>query len=279
MNNNQITKFEKQADGTIQLTIPLSKNDINQAKDQIILEFSQTATIPGFRTGKAPLNLVEEKIDPDKLREEILKKLLPQAYSKAVQEHNIKPIMNPKIHINKLSTDEDWEFTALTCEEPMIELGDYKSSVKTVTSKSKIIIPGKEEKKPATEEIMKAILDETKGNIPQILVEQEADKLLAQLLNEIKKLGLNLDQYLASTNRTAESLREEYSKRAKQDIMLEFALHKISTLEKITVEPKEIEEAVNQVQDPDEKAKLEANRYMLTAILKQQKTIDFLMNL
>ena len=276
MNNKNV---EKQKDGTIKLNVILAKEDIEKVRKEVIEEYAKKAKIAGFRPGKAPQSLVEEKIDQEKVREEILKKMLPKAYSQAIQMHNIKPIMNPKIHIEKFEEGKDWEFTALTCELPEIDLGTYKQNVQKITAKSGIIIPGQEQKKPSSEEVMKAVVDSVRGQIPGILIEQEADRLLSQLLNDIKKLGLSLDQYLASTNRTPENLRQEYTKRAEEDMRLEFALQKIAETEKIVVEQKEIEEAIQKVKDEKEKIRLENNRYMLAAILRQQKTLDFLMGL
>ena len=83
----------------------------------------------------------------EKANEEILKKLLPDTYIAAVQEHKLRPIINPKIHVNSVNPDEDWSYTALTCEVPEIDLGDYKKAIVKVTEKCKIIIPGQEEKK------------------------------------------------------------------------------------------------------------------------------------
>jgi len=276
MNNKNV---EKQKDGTIKLNVILAKEDIEKVRKEVIEEYAKKAKIAGFRPGKAPQSLVEEKIDQEKVREEILKKMLPKAYSQAIQMHNIKPIMNPKIHIEKFEEGKDWEFNALTCELPQIDLGMYKQNVQKITAKSGIIIPGQEQKKPSSEEVMKAVVDSVRGQIPGILIEQEADRLLSQLLNDIKKLGLSLDQYLASTNRTPENLRQEYTKRAEEDMRLEFALQKIAETEKIVVEQKEIEEAIQKVKDEKEKIRLENNRYMLAAILRQQKTLDFLMGL
>ncbi|MBU3978421.1 hypothetical protein KJ980_04745 [Patescibacteria group bacterium] len=276
MNNKNV---EKQKDGTIKLNVILAKEDIEKVRKEVIEEYAKKAKIAGFRPGKAPQSLVEEKIDQEKVREEILKKMLPKAYSQAIQMHNIKPIMNPKIHIEKFEDGKDWEFNALTCELPQIDLGIYKQNVQKITAKSGIIIPGQEQKKPSSEEVMKAVVDSVRGQIPGILIEQEADRLLSQLLNDIKKLGLGLDQYLASTNRTPENLRQEYTKRAEEDMRLEFALQKIAETEKIVVEQKEIEEAIQKVKDEKEKIRLENNRYMLAAILRQQKTLDFLMGL
>jgi len=271
--------IEKQPDGTIKLTIALPVVDIEKTQKEVMGKYTETAKIAGFRKGKAPENLVKDAVNKDEVREEVLKKLLPQAYAQAVQENNLQPIMNPKIHIEKIEEGKDWEFTALTCEMPDVDLGDYKKSVREVTAKNKIIIPGKEQQKPSNEEVMKAVLESTKTQIPAILSEQEVDRLLSQLLNDIKRLGLSLDQYLASTKRTPDDLRKEYTQRAEQDIKLEFVLQKIAESEKITVGDSEINEAIAKAKDTTERQNLEGNKYLLAGILRQQKTLDFLLNL
>jgi len=275
------TLLERQPDGTIKITITLPQDKIAETANVVVDDLVKQTDIAGFRKGKAPKEMATNKLNPEQVREEILKRLLPQAYIEAVQEHKLNPIMNPKMHIEKIEEGQDWVFYALTCELPEISLGNYKENVKKLTAKSTIIIPGKETegKKPTLDEIMKAILTDAKVQIPQVLVEQEADRLLSQLLNDIKKLGLSLDQYLGSTGRKPEDLRAEYTKRAEDDIKLEFVLQKIAELEKITVDDKEIEEAIQKAKDPAERQNLAANKYVLAGILRQQKTLDLLMNL
>lgn len=268
-----------QADGTIKLIITIPKESAVKAQEAAIAAAVKQADIPGFRKGAAPKKVVEEKLNKDQLKEDVLRDILPAAYQEAVLEHKIRPIMNPKIHVDALEDGKDWVFEALTCEAPNIEIGDYRKGIKEVTAKSKIILPGKEPHKPTFEDIAKALLETAKAKIPSILIDQETDRLLAQLLDDIKKLGLNLEQYLASTKRTPDDLRNEYAKRATDDMTLEFVLQKIAELEKITVEDKEIEEAIQKAKSPVEKQNLEGNKYLLAAILRQQKTLDFLMGL
>jgi trigger factor len=204
---------------------------------------------------------------------------LPEGYVEALKEHALKPILNPKIHVEKLEDDKDWTFTAFTAEAPEIILGDYKDAVKKVTAKSKIIVPGKEPTQANFEDISKAILETATVKIPKIIIDQEVDRLLAQTLDEVKRLGLTLDQYLASTGRNTEALRQEYEKKAENDIKLEFLLQKIAEAEKITVEEKEIDEAITQAKTDAEKQNLQNNRYLLASIIRQQKTLDFLRQL
>lgn len=273
-----ITKLE---DGTIKLTITIPSQKVRQTWDEVVEKLVKEADLPGFRKGKAPKKLIEEKLDKDKVVEEVLKKILPESYVTAVKEHNLKPIVNPKIHLGQLDKDleKDWQFEAFTCEMPQVSLGDYKQNIQKITAKSKIIIPGKEPQKPSFEEIVKALLESVTLNIPKILIEGEVEKHLAQTLDEVKKLGLSLDQYLHSTGRTPEKLREETEEKVKNDMKLEFTLQKIAEEEKIVVENKEIEEAIQKAKSEEEKKNLENNRYLLAGILKQQKTLDFLSNL
>lgn len=269
----------KQTDGTITLQITIANSLISKAWQEEVEKISTTATIPGFRKGKAPKKIVEEHVNTEEVREEVLKKLLPASYLEAVKEHDLKPIINPKIHVEKLEEGKDWQYSAITCEMPKIDLGDYKKAIKAITAKTKIIIPGKEKQEVNMNDVMKALLDSVKVTTPQILIDSEVERLLSQLLDEIKKLGLTLDQYLASTNKTPEVLKKEYSQKAEGDMKLEFALQKIAEVEKITVEQKEIDEAILKAKDEKEKEHLTKNAYLLANILRQQKTIDFLKNL
>jgi FKBP-type peptidyl-prolyl cis-trans isomerase (trigger factor) len=269
----------KQTDGTIQLNISIPWATVKKAKEVAMEAYFASAQLPGFRKGKAPKKLVEENINQDHLREETLRKLLPEAYVEALKEHDLKPILNPKIHVQKLEDDKDWTFEAFTAEAPEIVLGEYKEAVKKVTAKSKIIVPGKEESPTNFEDIAKAILETAKVKIPAIIIEQEVDRLLSQTLDEVKRLGMTLDQYLASTGRNTETLRAEYAVKAENDIKLEFLLQKIAETEKITVEEKEIDEAITQGKTEAERQNLQSNRYLLASIIRQQKTLDFLRSL
>ncbi len=283
MNKQIQSALEKQQDGTLKLSITIPKEEIKKTWDEIVAQMSAQAQVPGFRKGKAPKKIVEEKLDNDAVREEVLKKLLPKYYADAIQQHTLRPILNPKIAIAKDSlqdTEKDWKFDAYTCEAPEVTLGDYKAGIQKITAKKKIIIPGKNESSEVKlEEIMPELLKKVTVTIPGVLKEGEVDRLLSQMLDEVKSLGLTLDQYLSSTGKTPQNLREGYEKKVEQDIKLEFALQKIAEVEKITVDEKEIEEAIQKAKDEKEKTHLQQNKYLLASILRQQKTLDFLKNL
>ncbi len=276
----------KQEDGSIQLTITIPSDVVKKTQEDVVKHFVEHAQLPGFRKGKAPKKMVEDRMDPSTTREETLKKLLPQFYVEAITEHTLKPIISPRIHVSKVDPDKDWEFTATTCEMPEVDLGTYKENIQKVTAKSKIIIPGKDlpagqpgSQEPKFDDVMNALIEGVTVKIPVVMIEAEADRLLSQLLEDIKKLGLTLEQYMSSTNNTPEKLRDEYKKKVETDLKLEFALQKLAEAEKITVDEKEIDEAIRKAKDDTERKNLEANRHLLASILRQQKTLDFIKNL
>ncbi len=272
-------QIKKDSDGTITLTITIPWQTVKKSWDEELDLAVKHSTLPGFREGKAPKALVEKNLDQEKIKEEVLKKILPKTYLDAVKKHKLNPIINPKIHVEKLENGKDWTFNAITCEVPVIELNDYKSAIKGVTAKSKIVMPGKTNTPANFDEIVNAMLSKIDAKIPKILTEGEVDRLLSQLLDEIKKLGLTLDQYLASSGKTVDQLRGDYALKAQNDIKLEFALQKIADEEKITVSQKEIDEALQKAKDETERKQLEANVYLLANIIRQQKTLDFLKSL
>jgi len=271
--------IEKQEDGTITLNITIPSRIVRDTAGIVLEKVVKSANVAGFRKGKAPKKIVEEKIDKDKIKEEVLKKLLPQAYADAVKKHDIKPIINPRVHVEILEDDKDWKFTASTCEAPQVDLNGYKENIRKITSGTKIIIPGKEQKETSFEEIITELQKSVDVKVSRIIVEQEVERLLAQTLSEIKRLGLTLDQYLTSTHKTVEELKEEYEKKAINDIKLEFALQKIAEEEKIAVTDADIDEAIKNAKDENERKGLEANKYLLASIIRQQKTLDFLKKL
>jgi len=274
------------SDSSVEIKIVVPWGDVEKVRKEVVDKLAQTVTVPGFRPGKAPKNVASAKIPKEKVQEEMLKIILTNEYTKAVKDNDIKPIINPKIHIEAFEEGTPLEFEAMTCEEPIVELGNYKDVIKKITAPSKIILPGKDhpsansgQGKIPLDDVLKAALSATTTNIPHVLVEQETNRLLSQLLDEIKRLGVSLDQYLASRSKNSDQLRTEYEEKAKSDIKLEFMLRKIADTEKIVVEQKDIETALATIEDQNQRKEIAQNPYMLAGIIRQQKTLDFLSKL
>lgn len=266
-------------DGTIEITVVIPWSEAKRAQEEIEEELVKQVKIAGFRPGQAPKNIAKNKLNPELVKEEMLKKIVGKAYNDAIKKHNLNPLITPHIHIEVFTEGTDVVFTAETCEEPKIELGKYKEAVKKVTGKSKILVPGKEEEKTSLDDILDAAMKAVEIKVPNVLIENEVSRLLSQMLDELKKLGLSLDQYLTSRKLDPEKLREEYKMKAEQDLKLEFFLRKVADEEKITVEKEDIEKALASIENPTEREEVMKNPYLVASIIRQQKTISFLSTL
>lgn len=273
----EMTKAE---DGTITLKITIPWAAVEEVRSKVIDNLIKSVQVPGFRKGVAPRNIAETHLKKEVIQEEVLKETLGKAYNEAVQAEKLSPIITPRVHVDTFEDGTDLKFTAELCEAPTLTLGDYKKSVADVTAKSKIMLPGQAEvKKPSTDEILNAAMQGSHMIVPKVLYEQEANRLLAQTLDELKSLGLTLEQYLASRGKTAEQMRVEYEEKAKRDLTLEFVLRKIADDEKITVDENDVAEVLKDIKDEKQKQQLLGNPYFLTSIIRQQKTLDFLTQL
>lgn len=260
------------------MTVPWAKAQTEYEKT--VDELVKTAEVDGFRKGKAPREVVEKKLDKNKIYQIVLENLLQTVYPESVKQQEIKPITEPRITIEKLEEGKDWIFRAVTCERPEIELGDYKKEIAGAKAQANLWVPGKDPKEAKKEidfgQIVKAFLQTVKIELPDILVENEVNRQLAQLLDEVKKLGLTLEQYLVSSGKTVESLRQEYAQKASAEMTMEFALEEVANKEKISVEEADIEKFLKEITDPKTKEALEKNRYLAASLIRRQKTLDFL---
>ena len=90
------SKIKAVEECTSLLEIDVPGKDIEKAFDEVYAEMTKYAAIPGFRVGKAPKELVKQHYGKN-AKEEVLKRLVPDAYRNALVEHNISPIGMPEI--------------------------------------------------------------------------------------------------------------------------------------------------------------------------------------
>jgi trigger factor len=268
-----------------EINIVIPWKSINEKYHTIFTKLINEIEAPGFRKGKAPKNVAEKYIDRKKVYEEVIREVIPDIYSKVLKEYNLNPISSPKIELVKAKENEDWEIKVVIALKPQILLNDYKTKIKNLKNQTtKIWTPGqdkeqKEQKKPDLNAIIQLLLNNIDFEIPVILIEEEVNRQLADLVDQTKLLGLTVEQYLRAKGKTIEDIRKEYNKQAENTIKIQFILMEIADQEKITVEEKDFEKAFSSVKSEAEKEKLTKDRYYLAHILRQQKTIDYLLNL
>jgi len=283
-----ISALNKQTDGTLELTITVPKKRVAAAYKKTLSQLVKETEVKGFRKGKAPLKKIEENIGKTKIYEEVLKSLIPEVYVEAVKEQKVKPIINPQISVISLEEGKDWQIKAVTCELPELKLGDYKGKVKKVLASEKIWVPGKDEEKKAEEKeserlgkIFQLLLKTIETQIPELLIQEEVNRMLSRLVDQTGRLGLTVEQYLASIGKTSDQIRQEYRQQAEESLKLELILSAIADKEKVQVSDSEVQKMIDAA--PDEKAKkameTPTQRAYIRQLLRKRKAIDKLSKL
>ena len=119
----KVTK-EKEENRQAYLTVEMEPAEMETALEDAFKNLSRKVNVPGFRKGKAPRAVIERHLGRDRLIEEAINKLLPQAYEQALQEVEIEPFAQPEVEITQT---EPVIFQAVVPLEPSVELGDYLS--------------------------------------------------------------------------------------------------------------------------------------------------------
>jgi len=290
-----ITKTTKKDLGkkTLEFTLQVDKGFISSLYSDNFGLLSKELVAPGFRKGTAPKEIAEKHIKKDEVYKKVISALLPKLYEAVVKEQDVKPIVNPKIELIKAKDGEDWEVKMTVVETPQVKLNDYKKKLSELNKDQKkdgIWVPGKEPEKKTTQEeeakkmerlnkTIELLLNEVSVEISDVLIEEEVQRKLSKLVDDIAKLGLTVDAYLASKNETAETLKAKYTKEMLDTYAIEFILQQIALDEKITVEKEDLDKLFGGITDEAAKQEAYNNAYSYASILRRQKVLDYLMNL
>ncbi|TDM10661.1 trigger factor [Macrococcus lamae] len=121
-----IAKWEKQEGNVGVLTVTVPAEEVNTALDKAFKKVVKQVNVPGFRKGKMPRPLFEQRFGVESLYQDALDFILPDAYADAVDEAGINPVDRPEIDIEQMEKGKELIFTANVTVEPEVTLGDYK---------------------------------------------------------------------------------------------------------------------------------------------------------
>ena len=82
--------------------------------------------IPGFRKGKAPMNIVEKFYGDEIFYEDAFNEVVPEVYESAIKEEKLDVVSKPDIQVTQIGKGKDLIFTAVVQTKPEVKLGKYK---------------------------------------------------------------------------------------------------------------------------------------------------------
>ena len=351
----QVKKLDK---SEVEISGKIEASVFASYEDKALTKINDRIELPGFRKGKAPIDVIKKNVPEMELLEEMAEAALYDNYMKILEDNKIDAIGRPQISITKIGKGSDLEFKIVTAVLPEIKLGDYKKIASKENSKEEnkkeIVVedadvekvindlrkmraeqarPAHEHKEDETEEehaahhqeipesewpkfddefaktfgdfktaeelkekikgnlkverateqkdkirlaIIEELVKQSEGEIPDILVQSEIDKIIYKLEGDISNVGFKFEDYLKQIGKTLEDLRKEFHADAEKRAKLQMIIHTISEKEKLQPTEEEIEKDVTQITTMYKEADPARARAYVEQMLENEKVFKFL---
>ncbi len=118
----------------VKLTVEVPFEELQPSMDAAYARIAQSVTIPGFRKGKVPARIIEQRFGRGAVLEEAVNDALPKAYDDAIREHKIVPLGQPEVNLDELEDGKALSFTAEVDVRPEFDIPSYDSLTVTVAN-------------------------------------------------------------------------------------------------------------------------------------------------
>lgn len=120
----KVEKTENKNEVKLSFTVEAEK--FEEAMKKVYVKTAKYFNIPGFRKGKAPMQLVERQYGSEIFYEDAFNEVAPEVYDAAIKENNIKAVSRPDIDITQMEKGKELIFTAVVQTKPEVNVGKYK---------------------------------------------------------------------------------------------------------------------------------------------------------
>ena len=110
----------------VKLNVTIEAEKFDEAIKKVYFKSAKYFNIPGFRKGKAPMNIVEKYYGKEIFYEDAFNEVVPEELEKAVEENKLEVVSRPDIEVTQIGKGQDLIFTAVFQTKPEAELGKYK---------------------------------------------------------------------------------------------------------------------------------------------------------
>lgn len=129
---------EKLGPSRVKLTVEIPFADLKPHLDKAYADIAAQVNIPGFRKGKVPPLVIDQRFGRGAVLQEAINSALPTAYEAAVTEANVRPLADPEVEVTKLEDGEVIEFTAEVDVRPEFDVPDFATLSAVVEPKKAV---------------------------------------------------------------------------------------------------------------------------------------------
>lgn len=123
---------EKLGPARVKLTIEIPFAELKPHMDRAYREIAASVNIPGFRRGKVPAAIIDQRFGRGSVLQEAINAALPTAYTTAIQETGLVPMGDPEIDVTRLEDGDVVEFVAEVDVRPEFDMPDFSTLSATV---------------------------------------------------------------------------------------------------------------------------------------------------
>lgn len=125
--NKMSVKVEKTENtNEVKLSFEIEAEKFDEAMKKVYAKTAKYFNIPGFRKGKAPMQMVEKQYGSSIFYEDTFNELVPDIYDETIKENNIDAVSRPQIDIQQMEKGKNLIFTAIVQVSPEVKIGKYK---------------------------------------------------------------------------------------------------------------------------------------------------------
>jgi trigger factor len=126
------TDVEELSPTRVKLSVEVPFDELKPSIDKAYREVARQVRIPGFRPGRVPPQIIDQRIGRAPVLEQAVNDALPDLYGKAVQEGDVFALGQPEVEITRFDDGEELSFTAEVDVRPRFELPDLSSLTVTI---------------------------------------------------------------------------------------------------------------------------------------------------
>lgn len=110
----------------VKLTVDVAFDDHKDKIEKAYQSIASQVNIPGFRKGKVPASIIDQRFGRGAVLQEVINEVLPTEYDKAVAEHEIVALAQPAVEVTEFNEDKNFVFTAEVDVRPEFDLPQYE---------------------------------------------------------------------------------------------------------------------------------------------------------